>query len=411
MRYATLKQQTWIYRRHYPKDVGAILGLGALKQSLKTGDVKVASERVAEINVRFDETVRRVRAGLDGPSDQPKWAKSMDATIRAIDWSPVPFADLRKSVAVGELAKIYLRLKARELEPGGYKSVRYSVGLFVSRHKETLVATLGRDDGKAFLADIAGLSSSLGKSYRNHGLPLDVLLRESSGCHDPITVVTQRRIWSQVRSFVNWVLYEGHLEADPFQTVRFEGKGGSRSYAVPTDAEVLILLAAVDDDRLGALLLLCLLTGMRLGEAVGLLREDLVTKGNLGVFVKVRPNRLRKLKTLAAEREVPLHSTLLRVLEGLPSSGPLFPGVSVNMMTKAFAKLRDGTGRDHLVFHGTRKWFITACERTGTPEYFTASLVGHKAARSGNGITYAIYSGGISDDQKRGIIDQIRLPA
>lgn len=27
MRYATLKQQTWIYRRHYPKDVGAILGL------------------------------------------------------------------------------------------------------------------------------------------------------------------------------------------------------------------------------------------------------------------------------------------------------------------------------------------------------------------------------------------------
>jgi integrase len=135
-----------------------------------------------------------------------------------------------------------------------------------------------------------------------------------------------------------------------------------------------------------------------------------VSKGNLGVFVKIQPNRLRKLKTLAAEREVPLHTTLLPVLDGLPKSGALFPGVSVNMITKAFAKLRDGTGLDHLVFHGTRKWFITQCERTGTPEHFTASLVGHKAARSGNGITYAIYSGGISDDQKRGIIDQIRLP-
>ena len=65
MRYATLKQHTWIYRRHYPKDVSAILGLGALKQSLKTGDIKVAQERVAEINVRFDETVRRIRAGLE----------------------------------------------------------------------------------------------------------------------------------------------------------------------------------------------------------------------------------------------------------------------------------------------------------------------------------------------------------
>lgn len=411
MRYATLKQQTWIYRRHYPKDVGAILGLGALKQSLKTGDVKVASERVAEINVRFDETVRRIRAGLEVPSDRPRWAKDMDAAVRAIDWSPVPFADLRKSTPVGELAKAYLRVKARELEPGGYKSVRYSVGLFVSRHADTLVASLGRDDGKAFLADIALLSASLGKSYRHHGWSLAALLEASQGSHDRITVVTQRRIWSQVRCFLKWVLYEGRLETDPFQTVRFEGKDVTRSYAVPTDAEVLTLLAAVDDEQLRALLLLCLLTGMRLGEAAGLLREDLVDKGNLGVFVKIQPNRLRKLKTLAAEREVPLHSTLLAVLDRLPKSGALFPGVSVNMMTKAFAKLRDSTGLNHLVFHGTRKWFITQCERTGVPEHFTASLVGHKAARSGNGVTYAIYSGGISDDQKRGIIDQIRLPA
>jgi integrase len=67
----------------------------------------------------------------------------------------------------------------------------------------------------------------------------------------------------------------------------------TRPYAVPTDAEVLTLLSAVEDERLRALLLLCLLKGMRLVEAVGLLRDDLV----------------RKLKTLAAEREVPLHST------------------------------------------------------------------------------------------------------
>lgn len=411
MRYATLKQQTWIYRRHYPKDVGAILGLGALKQSLKTSDVKVASERVAEINVRFDETVRRVRAGLEVPSNQPRWAKDMDAAVRAIDWSPVPFADLRKSTPVGELAKVYLRLRADELEPGGYKALRYSVGLFVSRHSDTLVASLGREDGKAFLKDIAKLSATLGKSYRYHGWSLDALVKASEGRGDPITVMTQKRIWALVKGFLNWVMYEGHLDADPFQTVRFEGKGQTQSYVVPTDAEVLVLLAAVDDERLRALLLLCLLTGMRLGEALGLLREDLVDKGNLGMFVKIQPNRLRKLKTLAAEREVPLHSLLLPVLDGLPRSGALFPGLSVNMMTKAFAKLRDSTGLDHLVFHGTRKWFITQCERTGVPEHFTASLVGHKAARSGNGITYAIYSGGISDDQKREIIDQIRLPA
>jgi hypothetical protein len=62
------------------------------------------------------------------------------------------------------------------------------------------------------------------------------------------------------------------------------------------------------------------------------------------------------------------------------------------------------------VFQSTRKWFITQCERTGTPEHFTASLVGHQPARSENKLTYGLYSAGISEAKKRGIIDQVRLP-
>jgi len=36
--------------------------------------------------------------------------------------------------------------------------------------------------------------------------------------------------------------------------------------------------------------------------------------------------------------------------------------------------------------------------------------VGHHTARSANKLTYALYSAGISDAQKRGIVDGIRLP-
>lgn len=126
----------------------------------------------------------------------------------------------------------------------------------------------------------------------------------------------------------------------------------------------------------------------------------------------VRPNSQRLLKTEAAERLVPVHSGLEDTLRGLPNTGPLFPLLSVNDVTKRFSRVRETLGLDGpgLVFHSTRKWFVTQCERTGVPEHFTASLVGHKSARSGNGLTYGIYSAGISDEQKRGIIDQIRLP-
>jgi hypothetical protein len=43
------------------------------------------------------------------------------------------------------------------------------------------------------------------------------------------------------------------------------------------------------------------------------------------------------------------------------------------------------------------------------PEHFTASLVGHHSARSSNKLTYGLYSAGISDAQKREIVDGIRL--
>ena len=56
------------------------------------------------------------------------------------------------------------------------------------------------------------------------------------------------------------------------------------------------------------------------------------------------------------------------------------------------------------------QWFITQCERTGVPEHFTATLVGHHSARSANKLTYGLYSAGISDAQKREILEGVRIP-
>jgi len=237
-------------------------------------------------------------------------------------------------------------------------------------------------------------------------------LKEGQHCGDPISVNTRKRIWTKVQGFFDWAIQEGHIKENPFRTLRFDGKGITNSYAVPTDAEVLRFLA-LDAGLYGVMLRLCLLSGLRSGEALGLMRNDLIQKGNLGTFLRIRSNDLRGLKTAAAERVVPLHAEAEEALRRTKAAdGRLFPGLSRNMVTKWFKRtsVEIGTDRQGLVFHGTRKWFITQCERQGVPEHFTASLVGHKAARSGNGITYAIYSGGISDEQKRQIIDQIRLP-
>ncbi|MDG3039683.1 DUF6538 domain-containing protein [Roseicyclus marinus] len=431
IKYAYLKDQTWMFRRNYPADVRFILGTQALKQSLRTSDPRIARSRASEVNARFDQIVGKTRAtgkaSLELLAERSEPASADDvwrqaaktlraafdverAALPAIAFQPDPsrFVSRRK---VGDLAQEYLRKRARELQPGGYKSVRYSIGLFVSVHGTKPACLLSPADGKRFVEQVTRLAPTIGKSRQSRNLDMDGLIRFSERQGSVISVRTQKRIVSQVSCFLRWAVKEGHIAANPFASVGIEQRVRPAPYAVPTNDEVRRLLSD-PDHSLHLVLLFCLLTGMRAGEAVGLLREDLVNKGNLGVFALVRPNRLRGLKTDASERVVPLHGVLQDRLSLLPAEGPLFPDLKVSIVTKRFSTLRGQLGLDRpgLVFHSTRKWFITQCERAGVPEHFTASLVGHQSARSENRLTYSIYSAGISDEQKRGIIDAIRLP-
>jgi integrase len=398
IQYAYLKQQCWLYRRNYPKELQAVLG-SALKQSLKTGDARVAKARAAEVNAKFEEIVTKAKAGAHTE-------KPVAVRVVAPVFNPVVLVG---RVTVGELAKQYLNRRSDELKPGAFKSVRFSIGLFTSSLGARPIGAVRREEALGFTRQVALLGRHVGKSFKFRGASLDRLLAASEG--QTVSAATQRRTVGQVSQFMDWAVYEGQLDANPFKTVRVEARGKPNHYETMTDAEVARLLA-LGDAKIGDALTLCLLSGMRAGEAVGLVRDDLVWKGNLGWFVWVRPNEVRTLKTDAAERFIPLHSALTPVLARLPQQGRLFPGLTVNMVTKQFAILRRRTGivRPGLVFHSSRKWFVTQCERAGVPEHFTASIVGHQSARSENRMTYGIYSAGISDEQKRSIVEKVGLP-
>ncbi|MDG1737381.1 MAG: tyrosine-type recombinase/integrase [Paracoccaceae bacterium] len=231
--------------------------------------------------------------------------------------------------------------------------------------------------------------------------------------HEGITLApqTQARILKQMSQFLDWCVGEGELGTNPWEALKVKDRPEVHPHGMLSDAQVSILLAA-KDRVLHSALLFGLLTGMRSGEICGLMAEDVTAKGNLGRFVSIKPNAVRLLKSKAAEREVPLHGVLEGLLDtALPKSGRLFPHLTVDRVVKRYAKLRHLHPELHgTVFHSTRKWFITQCERTGVPEHFTATLVGHHSARSANKLTYGLYSAGISDEQKREIVEGIRLP-
>jgi integrase len=167
---------------------------------------------------------------------------------------------------------------------------------------------------------------------------------------------------------LDWCVEQGELSTNPWEHLTIREKPEVYSHKVLTDDQVVTLLQA-KDRVLSSALLFGLLTGMRSGEICGLMASDVINKENLGRFIQIQPNEFRQLKSKAAEREVPLHAKLEHLLDtSVPKQGRLFPTVSVDKVVKAYAKLR--TAYPNLagtVFHSTRKWFITQCERTGVP--------------------------------------------
>jgi integrase len=283
----------------------------------------------------------------------------------------------------------------------------------VSHLGTTKLGDITQAQGREVLSLITQLSPNVRKYSSGHSARLSQLAALSAEL-EPGQILasqTQARTWKHMLQVFDWCVEQGELSNNPWEHLTIRKKPEVSPHKVLTDDQVVTLLQA-KDRVLSSALLFGLLTGMRSGEICGLFDSDVISKGNLGRFIRIQPNEFRQLKSKAAEREVPLHAKLEQLLDtSLPQQGRLFPTLTVDKVVKAYAKLRIAyptlTGT---VFHSTRKWFITQCERTGVPEHYTATLVGHHTARSSNKLTYALYSGGISDAQKREIVDGIRLP-
>ena len=405
IKYAYKRHNTWTYRRTYPQHLRDILG-SSLKQSLKTSDAKTARKRVEELNTKFTDIVQEAE-GHAAQNDTPSESRQIGVAVPQYHR-----ARLLGQRPVAELAARYLTEASERLRPGSYKSVRFALELLVSHAGEAQARDLSQALGREVLGYISQLSPNVRKYTAARGASLaDLAALSEESEATTLKPQTQARIWGQLQHFLDWCVQSGELEANPWEGLTVKAKPEVSPHGVLTDAQVVLLLSR-QDWVLHNILLFCLLTGLRSGEACGLLAEDVVSKGNLGRFVRVEPNDIRQLKSRAAQREVPLHSILETLLDtALPTTGRLFPTMTVDKVVKRYAFLRRqipelrGT-----VFHSTRKWFITQCERTGTPEHFTASIVGHQSARSANKLTYGLYSAGIRDQHKRGIIVQMRLP-
>lgn len=198
----------------------------------------------------------------------------------------------------------------------------------------------------------------------------------------PVAPGTRRRYLVTLRACLAWCVDSRWIAGNPAAGAARKGLDveppGRTRYL--TDAERAKLLAAVDaerDPRLAAVTRLALLTGMRLGELMGLRWADVDLDRGLASLPRTKAGHPRPvaLSAPAVEilRELRSHRVVgwEHVFAGRPHGAPLFPRSAWN---RAVVKAE----LDDFRFHDLRHTFASALLSAGASLPELAAALGHR---------------------------------
>ena len=122
-----------------------------------------------------------------------------------------------------------------------------------------------------------------------------------------LAVTSFTRIFGSVKAIINLAMAEHGIEGrNPFASIYMPDEMPEERQPISLDAIRRIQQECIDvDDENRWLLALISDTGMRLSEAAGLAKDDIVLDADIP-HINVRPHPWRRLKTKGSERLVPL---------------------------------------------------------------------------------------------------------
>lgn len=233
-----------------------------------------------------------------------------------------------------------------------------------------------------------------------------------------------KRLWS-LSSLWRFLIRKGHVETNVWLGHGVNAGGRSSRDKTPerpfTPAEVRALLTGPAEPVMRDLMHMAFCSGARL-EELALLKVGDIDARDRTMAIHADP------KSAASRRVVPISGAVWPIvaarIEGrggdaflLPELGPAPPEGRQRSMaiSKAFRwyresvgvdDKRDGQRRSLVNFHSFRRTFVTMAEQAGIPETTIRSVIGHKRA----GMTFGLYSGGPSLEQRRACVESVRLP-
>mgnify|MGYP000579235914 CR=1 FL=1 len=291
-KYATIhvmkRDEMFYYVRHIPNDLSNIYSVKRLCFSLKTKSYSTAIRFAKSVSQRLDDYWFGIRL------------KNMD--VPAINSLKIESGD--DSPTLLDALDLYLKLKGKDKDKVFFRTA--------TRNIEYVIRVLGNKSIKSY-------SSSDGAKFR------DWLIEKG------MNINTVKRVFSSVRSIVNIAISEEGLDCNNgFSKTYFPQDNNSKTRK-PLPLNIireLQILCKKKDDEIRWLFALLSDSGMRLGEAVGLLKSDIKLDSDIP-YIELKPHSWRSLKTKGSERNIPIIGSSLwackRILESNNDSIFAFP--------------------------------------------------------------------------------------
>lgn len=398
-----------------PADVQHIFGKRAFKQTLKTSDRTVAITRAAPLIAQFKDAIEQARGNptqlledyLAHTQKQLRQLRSDPATddvaIDAIEQEAldrllaanrVQYAEQLPKDAEAEVISAYKvvtgqhtlfagpldeYIASRRVEPKTEARDRHAVNKFASRTR--VIEDVDRQAVRDF---VKHLSTQEGLKNR-----------------------TIKDNLSSLRVYWSWLAdhsYAPEDRANPFDNVTLPAenrKTAAEKVRLPFSVgDIRKLHSAIEGGRsemMRATFMLAIYTGCRIEEITSLEAMN-VTEDTIEIV---------RAKTAAGNRTIPIHDAIKPLVAEMKARGDryLLPDLIANKygarapaMSKQFGKVKSKLGYDgRSTFHCIRKTVTTLLEQAGVPESVSADILGHDKKT----MTYGVYSGGSSMEQKR----------
>jgi integrase len=319
------RDSKYYYVRHIPSDLTHHYSVQRLCFSLKTKSDSTAVRFSKSITQRLDDYWFGMRL------------KNMN--VPAGDKIKLDGAINDDTPKISDALDLYLRLKGVGKDKVFFRTA--------NRNIKYVIKVLGNKSLKSY-------SSSDGGKFRDWLLDNDMSMN------------TVKRVFSSVRSIINISISELGLDCTNGFAKTYFPNDNSTEVRKPLPLDIIKLvqkLCVEKDDEMRWILALVSDTGMRLGEAVGLLKEDIIYNDNTP-HIHLKPHPWRSLKTKGSERCIPLVGASLwaskRILENNNDSIYAFPrytsvdNCNTNSASAALNKWLKEQLTDDYVIHGFR---------------------------------------------------------